>query len=261
MSGPTEWEIQTVMPSDMLTPDILDKMRKVLNLSQSSNEHEAALAMAKLKEMTDKYDVTIEQIVRHELGDDSINVEIVVTKLKNNQEWTWVVLNAISHYTDTKGLSQAPRRWMKDEQLTLKFYGFERDRKIAGYMAEYVLGTIDRLARTAWNQKGRYEVHHFEAFRWVNSWKYGFAMGLREQLRTLKQSEPPKETTGTSLVVVKSQTITKWVHENVETAQAGPSTSNVHSGAYFDGHASGKKHNINRAVEGDQSSLARKLTQ
>jgi len=50
-----------------MTPesDILDKLEKLLRLAGSSNEHEAALAMAKAMELADKHAIDLGRVAKH----------------------------------------------------------------------------------------------------------------------------------------------------------------------------------------------------
>lgn len=236
-----------------VTPELWDRMRKVFNLTQSSNEHEAALAMEMLKRMTDKYDVTIEQIVgRDEKA--QISAEVYSTGMKNRQSWMHPMLRIIADYTDTKALYDF--EWSKENnryEFRYKFYGFERDRKIAVYMAEYLHHIILEMAERAWNARALFYIDDGEEEQKPRNWKLnyrmGFVDGVGEQLKQLRQHEKPTQT-GTALVVMKQQTIQTWVKENLKIKKNyGGYNFSGNNNAYSTGRSAGKKHQINKAME------------
>ena len=230
--------------NDNVAPDLWEKMRKVLNLTQSSNEHEAALALEKLKQMTAKYDVTIEDIMSRAQG---VNIarETFNTGMKNKQLWMSIMIRAVADYTDTKSFFGSNFLG----ELEYRFYGYERDRKIACYMAEYLHHNVQDLAKQAWKRFDLLDMERpdSDARNWQTNYKMGFMEGVEDQLKSLRAEEHPSNT-GTALVVLKGQEINEWLKKNIKVTKTAKRYYTPNEKAYHMGRNDGRKHRIRKGI-------------
>jgi hypothetical protein len=143
---------------------IKDKVRKLLALSKSDNENEAAIALKKANELISKF----------ELDEKSLRFESVSIKSsKTYVAWRTVVANAVSwlygchHYRD-------------GERGVFIFTGEELDSFMAGEMFEYLVKTIERSAKKTIRKNAK--------FKFRRDFKYGMASRLYDRIMELGEA-------------------------------------------------------------------------
>ena len=143
---------------------IKDKVRKLLALSKSDNENEAAAALEKANSFIEKYDLN-ETALRFE------SVSIKSTKLYVH--WRMAVANSVSwlyccyNYQETsKGLMVF---------VGESFYVF-----MASEMYSYLIKSIERIAKKSIRKNAKYSYHKY--------FKFGMADRLNERIICLGQN-------------------------------------------------------------------------
>jgi hypothetical protein len=143
---------------------IKDKIRKLLALSKSDNENEAAAALEKANKLIGKYELD-----EADLRFQSVNVKSGKTHIP----WKNVIANAVS--------------WLYGCHTCLKrslgetiFTGEELDAFLASEMYSYLIKTIERCAKKSIRKNAKYK------FR--NSFKYGMASRLYDRIIELGEA-------------------------------------------------------------------------
>ena len=133
---------------------IKDKVRKLLALSKSDNENEAAAALEKANEL----------ISKHELDESALRFESVRAKSsKTYVVWRAVVANAVAWLYGC-------HQYRETEFGTVVFTGEELDAFMAGEMFEYLIKAIERSAKKAVRKNAK--------FKFRRDFKYGMASRL-----------------------------------------------------------------------------------
>jgi hypothetical protein len=140
---------------------IKDKVRKLLALSKSDNENEAAVALEKANELISKF----------ELDEKSLRFESVSIKSsKTYVAWRTVVANAVSWLYCCHNYRQA-------NDGVFIFTGEKLDAFLAGEMFEYLIKTIERSAKKDIRKNAKLE------FR--RDFKLGMASRLYDRIMEL----------------------------------------------------------------------------
>ena len=148
------------------------RVKKLLALSKSPNENEAASALRKANELMADYKLTSEQF--------SAYTETKVKGTKRFIRWRGVLANAVEslyatyHYTDREG--------------SIVFVGEELDVFMSTEMYKYLVKTIDRMAKQNIRKNAKY--------KYRQSYRAGIASRLYDRMYELGQQcswRDPKE--------------------------------------------------------------------
>jgi hypothetical protein len=80
-------ELVNLEQDQMSNEKILEKIQKLLNMSTSSNEHEAALALERVTELLEKYNLTMTEVKRAEVGEVFVRSMHSVSIPKDFEAW------------------------------------------------------------------------------------------------------------------------------------------------------------------------------
>lgn len=160
----------------MINEKIVDRIKKLLALSESDNEHEAQSAMVKAQEL----------MAKHNLEMKDINVtksDVIRNESENaaNATWKHWLGNLIADNFRCKLYVQNYRRTQR-----LVFLGLKEDAEIALLIYEYALKVITKGANRVYREfkKLGYETRGIR-----NSYVRGFIDGLEEKFEDQKQAE------------------------------------------------------------------------
>lgn len=163
----------------MTKDEAIDKVKKLLALSHSPNEHEAALAAVMAKKILSTYNISGLDI-NEETGKTDFVREYVV-EVGRVDEWTNELYKAVQQpyncevFLDFGPIGLGPTK--------LVFMGEAANAKIAAYVTEYLLREIDRMADEA------YETTQTPTQQWVDvSFAWGNPDALNQLLRPTSRS-------------------------------------------------------------------------
>jgi len=143
---------------------IKDKIRKLLALSKSDNENEAAAALEKANELISKY----------KLDESALRFESVrVKSSKTYMAWRTVIANAVSWLYGCHSYREVGYGMFI-------FTGEELDAFMAGEMFEYLIKTIERSAKKAIRKNAK--------FKFRRDFKYGMASRLYDRIMELGEA-------------------------------------------------------------------------
>lgn len=123
----------------MQRTDILEKIKKLLRLSQSGNIHEAAAAAAKAQELLAKYNVARESI---RLEDDPLEAQRIHKKTRQRlEDWAYSLARCCAEAFDC-------RFYHIPYAGDTVFVGVGADPEVCAWMYGYLYKTLLRLAST-----------------------------------------------------------------------------------------------------------------
>lgn len=215
--------------------EIIEKIRKLLRLSRSSNPHEARLAMQRALEMAREHDVSIEG-----LNPDEQSKEKTIThrstadyrRIDYDKEYAVRICSRFFRITPIFVTDLAIRNGWPVEVKRVTFVGTKSDLEIAFY----VYGFLTHHFAFCWRKyRGR--------FRNRRAYVDGMFYGIYS---TMEESEP--ERTGTELVISD--------HKSYISAVIGSTTASAYhrpdheaSAAAWAGYVQGRKTNICTALK------------
>jgi hypothetical protein len=158
-----------------VTESVLTKIRKLLELSKSSNEHEAATAAARAAELMLKHEIEeadleaakpqAEQVV-HPVVDE------VIDENRRKVAWKFYILTALA-----RAFGGDVYSWKYTDRIEKRVIAPAPAMQAIRYMYSYLTGEIDRLANTAYaTEHAECKASGVEAPS-ARAWKSAFRVG------------------------------------------------------------------------------------
>lgn len=225
------------------TEKILEKVRRLLALSKSSNEFEAAAAAAKAQELLFKYKLEMNDVPSDDGRDaprEAFDRHFMVAE--NTAGWRGTLLNVIALNNDCSVI--------KHSGGTGKLYaviGQKSSFEVVEYLYAYLVAEIDRLAKTHFG-KGHPD-------SWFTSFRYGCVNTLSKTLKRQRE-ESVSSAKGMALVVVNEAALKAKEHEFYPRLRHRGSHSIGNSSGYATGQRDGATIGIRQGVHSGAGSSA-----
>jgi len=227
--------------TDQARQNIIEKIKKLLSLSENNpNEHEAAAAAEKARELLEAHDLSmldckekLEEVTERHLDTGKKNVPLWISQLA-------VIVsehfNCLSIVYKEEG-----------ESKVIIFIGSATDIAVTEYVYTYLMKTIVKLSDSQCLPS------NINARRYKESFKIGVVMGLRKNLETMRKAHDnlanatTKAKTG-ELIVIKKDAVAEYMRNNMGKINRTRPKITPYSAAFNRGHQEGEKISINPAV-------------
>lgn len=236
----------------MNTAAVIDKVRKLLRLAGSPNEHEAALAAAKAQELIDQHQLQTALLSIDESTTTSSDDEPIT----NFADSPLDVSPAYARWRATLAVGIAShngcRIWRQGGHLMI--VGRPSDADAVRYLFGWLAGEVERLATENGAGKGR---------TWRNNFRLGvidtILRKLREQHRQWLDSTRAEATKANALVVVNKALVRieqrrgqvdAWMKDNLSLSRGRASTARCDYDARNAGRAAGEGVSVSRSRPG-----------
>ncbi len=230
---------------------ILDKLQKLLALSASDNEHEAALALEKARYLMNEYNLTTRDVADDGSGAD-VNNQDLWGLTKSRQKWESLLGSAVAKTFDGHAvITKATEGWY------FTFVATKTDMEI-------IVDLYTRLRQTIRRMSDAYVLHQRKNQPWLspktlhNSYRRGMVLTIHGRLQQLRENTRPDAKqqnrfglTGKDLVMVKNAAVDQHMTElfgKVHTVRSGRVT--VNAAAYNQGRQDGDHINLHRSLDG-----------
>jgi hypothetical protein len=222
----------------MTNSPIIEKIKKLLALTNSGNEHEAALAAGHAQRLLAEHNLAMADIEASHKPDKADKVETAVSK--NLPKWLRHLSSGVSSAFDCQAIHHPATGKMT-------FIGVGADVQIAAYTFTYLDRTVRKLCGIYMKQHVGSTIpnRHRELMR--QSYYLGAVSTIATRLREQKVQTPV--TTG-ALVLVKDGLIKQAMNEigNIRTMHSR--RSYVNCDAYSRGQTDGTEVGIHRGING-----------
>lgn len=221
--------------------DILEKVKKLLALASSSNEHEASLATNKAQELLTRYNLSMQSL-------DTMSEYEKVTLAnepykKPHQSYIIYILEEyffVEVVTFKERTGDRTIDGRRKYRYNINMAGTATNVQVAEFVFAFLSVTYMSLWLQYKREKGVGESHRISFYA-------GLTNGLREKLSaTLKKVENE-----TGLVVIKDPNIIKEFGDNIKTKSV---STRVIGATMADGHEKGKNINIAKPIGGSSTS-------
>ena len=218
---------------------IINKIRKLLALSQSNNQHEAEMAAAKASALMEEYQIELSEM---KVIDSDIQKDIFYTR---RAKWCFMLAAGCAELFDSRALYSA------NDATMVVFVGTRTNLDAAKMMYEYLMISWDRISDFDFSiAKFNGLSTHGKAFKAAHG--LGFAKSIRYRANQLADERKGKvsahSSNGTALIVMNDQKLNEYM------AGFGPgktrkytTKSNV---GYTAGVNAGKNIHLGNVVEG-----------
>ena len=183
---------------------IIERVRKLLALSNSSNEHEAALAAAHAQRLLAEHNLAMSELDVAEEGAGEVELQVARTVPKWLSSLFATVANAFDCF---------PIVTTTTNHSLLRFIGVGEDPAVAACTLQYLMQELRRLAslyQRSFEAKNGQQLPT-DRKRIRHSYLLGAVHGVRQALAAQKAQTP---TTSTALVPVKDALINQYREQN-----------------------------------------------
>lgn len=202
------------------------KVKKLLALSKSQYENEAALAIKKADELIAEYHLDRNQFTEYS--------EVKVKSTKSFVSWRAAIANAVENLYATYHY--------KDNIGNIVFIGSELDVFMSSEMYKYLVKTIERMAKQNIRKNAKYK------FR--QSYKVGVANRLYYRMQELGQSCSWRNQTE---LEAKKKQISEFVKKEISLQAEKRKLPVLNTTAFDRGFCDGKDINLSRQMTGTET--------
>lgn len=227
----------------------IEKLRKLLALTESNNEHEALAAARRLHSLLAKHNMSMTDLERNE---DNVGQESLTTVTR---PWKSLVAQSIARLYFCEFYMSRMRNTNKAMHI---FVGTEANRMFAMHIFQMVVGTVERESR-----RESKKLYGKENSTFVNSFWTGAQIRIAERCNELIRSAKEgslQDEDGSLLPVMlstyeqSSKLVTNWIADNVAGLKTKPTRTKAEDGAgYAAGQSTGDKVQLSRALQGKNS--------
>jgi len=219
---------------------IIERVRKLLALSNSSNEHEAALAAAHAQRLLAEHNLAMSELEVQEEGAGEVELEVAKAVPKWLSSLFATVANAFDCFPIVTSTQSCSR---------LRFIGVGEDPGVAACTLQFLMKELRRLAsvylRNLDTRGGRLSATERERIR--TSYLLGGVHGVRQAMTAQKAQTP---TTSRALVPVKDALIRQYREEHLGQLRTRRNrSSTVVSAAFHQGRQDGVSLQIRPVIE------------
>lgn len=214
---------------------IIDRVRKLLALSQSSNANEAALAAAKAQALLQHYNLELSQVqLKENFGPEYIK-KITQTK---RQIWTKSLLEVLCSYNFCSSVYVLGTGMCS-------IVGEKHNIEVVEYLHTYLVRELVDMANKAYEETdGR-----IPKITWKDSFFYGAIHSIRDRLEEQKQRFEQESNQTRSLVVVKDEELEAALRKFYPKVRKAPPKRIYANDGYAKGRESGQRVLLQRAIE------------
>lgn len=215
-----------------------DKIRKLLALAESPNEHEARATLLRARELMAEH-----KLSESDLKDpENKSVKRIMTDITcSKRRSPWVI--QLSAVIGENYCCQAYRSRSKGKQtFAIGFIGLEDDVGICVEIFKYAVDCVSSKIRVLKIESGGYCAEYVT--RLCNSYGYGFTNGVKEAFR--KQNDEKEQ--GWGLVMVMPQEVKEASKDLGHAKFRARAAEQIYSGAYENGYEDGKEFNPARRL-------------
>jgi len=220
---------------------IVEKIKKLLALSNSCNEHEAALAASHVQRLLSEHNLAMADIETSQKPEKADRMETAVARTL--PKWLRHLSGGVSNAFDCQAVHNPASGIMT-------FIGVGADVQIAVYTFTYLDKTVRRLCREYMTQRESDMVvgRHRELIR--QSYYLGAISTINHRLTAQKRETP---ITPGALVPVKEGLIKQAISDIGSIRTVRSRKSYINSGAFSQGQADGNSVGIHRGIENERS--------
>lgn len=193
----------------MTQEKVITKIQKLLALSKSPNEHEAALALAKAQELLDRENLSLSEVE----GVSTSDIETFLMDSKSRfPYWEQFLFTSLAKVSSCHPYSESRQR-----RIHLWVVGYKQDIEVFGYFLNFLKKTISVLCDKAIsNERDAAKVWgRGEAFRYRNSFSVGVVTRVCERVNQIRQARLSQDVSCKALVVARKQEVAVWVSSNL----------------------------------------------
>jgi len=211
----------------MTNAEIVEKVKKLLALSESPNESEAATALAKAHALLESHNLSIGDVVYKNVNESTQPFMVANEALPS---WIEILTNNIAEFNYCTFLKlnteKAPSYILVGKPINVT---------VASQLIDYLIKTVNRIA-TNRNESS-------------DAFKFGMVYSILKRLSEIYNPIPESKALILNTEKENNDILSKLFGNDIHKDEISPDTSD--SGAYFRGWIEGKTVGLNEQVEGE----------
>lgn len=235
---------------------ITEKIKKLLALSESPNQHEAESAMAKVNKLLEQHQIEMSEVLVEEIKTNGAFKGETIEISETYRSFIRTLAGAAAHLCDVGHIGAG-------RQSTVFFVGTRADVKLAESLFHYLFDSWKAIVRadcaewkyecgfTGSNQPRQYEVKKYKIGH-----GQGFSNTVKERAYNLSRDRKEKVEksgdTGTELIVLKDQLVTDYIDEFTHKSR---SNYKRQSDGHTDGALAGENIPLSGAIDEDNKRI------
>lgn len=231
--------------------DVIFKVKKLYELSTSSNENEAALAAAKARELLAKYNLSMADLPADRIHSAVEIIEQAVDTGRVLRNWVKALIVHICQGFSCQHVIRRHRR----SPPSLAFIGTPADARIAAYTFEFLYRALNRLA-----DENTPRLKSVDPGRHSTALRYAYLEGAVKRIgeRILEETAAARaeeEEICTALVVAKEHLVDEYMRRTFHNLRRESSRCRVVSaGAFAQGYCDAETISLRPGLEEDDES-------
>ena len=222
---------------------IVEKIKKLLELSKSANEHEAAAAAAKAQELIYKFEVDAAELASGPLAVEEVQIVGQEEFIRARKiPYYLKSLAGISRSYFCRSYSSNGGAWVM---------GTASNRETFKLMYNYLRGEVERISGAAFENLDGWQQENTSRTKWINSFRAGCVSTILERLRQntnqLTGAVVPDDSANKAwLIMVSKQEAIKVFMRSINLRLVSSSGGRISDGGgYGAGRAAGRSINLN----------------
>lgn len=217
--------------------DYKEKIKKLLALAESNNEHEAKAALLKAKELMAEHKIAEVDLIDAK----NKNVKRIITEYEYTKRGEWWIGSLANIIAENYCCRSAGNKNFRGQKRTIIFVGLEGDVDICAKIFEYAVDTARSCGKSYLkNLDGWQRYTSAEKNRIKNSYAIGFARGVKVAFDEQKIKKEQDES-GWGLVMIVPKEVNEACSNFVTDRYQSRHT--VYSDVRDDGYQEGRKFN------------------
>jgi len=247
----------------MTNEKVLNKVKKLMALSESPVEAEAKLALMKAQMMLKEHNLSIKDIHK-----EKIQKKDYQFNRKSPQQWqTKLILGTMRGFNCEVIQSKVWDDKFGGTKIKYIFIGAEVDLEVGEYVLDYLFTTVDSLCKKYTKTINKEDAYKYGMSEWSymetrrTSYKIGLASSFVEKVREFNTKQEEDTVikysgglTGTEMVRIKKNAVEKFIddtYKNLKNARACHG-SQTFGDSINQGKADGKSVSIHKGVNGNK---------
>jgi len=234
---------------------VIEKLQKLLALSASENEHEAALAMQKAENLMKAHNLSVQDVAQDGSGADIDSVDID-GGTKHRVMWQARLADGIASAFNGRSIILS-----QEKSFRMTIVAAKTDAIIIVDLYDRLCPQIKRMSKQyVTEQMTMYPF--LSARRLGNSYRHGIVTTIADRLKQVRKNSQPDSQknahglTGMDLIVVKDQAVEKRFREMFPKTMRSQPKLNSNPAAYAQGQIDGNNLNLHRSLNNGQTPAA-----
>lgn len=213
------------MPTDNVPDSIVEKVKKLLALSSSPNEHEAALALERANEILLRYNLDLSTIASSSQSTAQVLEKDLLPTFNSSFTWEGYLAVGIASFNFCRVIKCGS---------SLRFIGQKHNLEVATTMFTWILTQIFVIVYEE-NKKKKQNAN------WNYSFCYGISSNLSRRMSEIRFKQNASTTGCTALMSSNDNLISKFMAEKYPNLRRTGATNSTNSSAFSHGRSVGEK--------------------